>query len=414
LIALALLSGLTASAGAAGPAAIQVRVEGRSDTVVGLTSVTTTTGSVVKDANPQHSCTGTSAAGGLELATRGNWGGSWYSGLGYSVDAIGPPGGAPVGRETHTFSTDGYYWQFWYDHHTASAGICGQELNAGDDILFFPVCGSGCPSGYSNPAVLGLAAPETASAGHPFAVTVTSYSDTGGYDAQGHPSPDGAPSPGVGATVTVTPGGATFTADSHGQAMVTVPSPSNVSLKATAPSSVRSESRSVCVHDGNDGTCGTSSPPPPGPPADTPTPPVKPKPPTPPPPATHPAPVAPVGRLSGLESHYFRRHHGPRRLLGSVVADASGAAGVDLRVERRFHGRCQAYDGRRERLRPIRCGAAHAPWFSLPGSSSTFSYLLPFPLPSGRYVMDVRAVGRNGRRDSALARGRNRVVFYVG
>ncbi|HEX2017044.1 MAG TPA: hypothetical protein VGN69_10140, partial [Solirubrobacteraceae bacterium] len=212
-----LLAGLApdttvASPATPSPATVQVRVEGSTSTLLELTTVTTGTAPVVKDANNTHSCSGTSAGGALERGTQGNWNGPYYSGLGYSPESI-------MG-ESHTFSS-GYYWLFWYDHRSSSTGICGQELSSGDDILFFPVCASNCPAGYTYPPVLGLSAPATADAGSPFTVTVTSYSDTTGSDPSGNPAPDGTPSPATNATVTVTPSGATFPTDSHGQANIT-------------------------------------------------------------------------------------------------------------------------------------------------------------------------------------------------
>ena len=46
------------------------------------------------------------------------------------------------------------------------------------------------------------------------------------------------------------------------------------------------------------------------------------------------------------------------------------------------------------------------------GDRADWSYLLPKRLGKGRYVLDVIAVDKLGNRD-ALARGRNRVVFFV-
>jgi hypothetical protein len=120
----------------------------------------------------------------------------------------------------------------------------------------------------------------------------------------------------------------------------------------------------------------------------------------------------PLAWVRGIREGHFFFGHGPRELHGSVEPDAAGLARVELRLERRHRGICQAYDARRERLRRIHCGAAHAPWFHA-GNQPLFSYLLPFALPRGRYVLDVRALDRVGRTDRRLQRGRNRVTFYV-
>src|ERR1700682_5980936 len=78
VLSLSLLAQAT-PARAAGPAAVTVRVEGLTETKLASTQVTTTTTPVVKDGNPAHSCPGTSAAGALQLATAGNWSGTWFS-----------------------------------------------------------------------------------------------------------------------------------------------------------------------------------------------------------------------------------------------------------------------------------------------------------------------------------------------
>src|SRR4029077_11819372 len=226
---------LLPSALAAGPATVTVRVEGPSETLVPSTQVTTTTTPVVKDGNPADSCTGTSAAGALQLATGGNWNGQWFSGLGYSVETI----------EGQSFPfTQPYYWNFWLDDKPATTGICEAELNPGDSILFYPECFSTtsgvCPA---SPNPLGIEAPTVAAVGTPVTATVTSYA-----------SASGAPSPAVGATIAGSVVNATT--DSGGHATFTFSAPGTFLLRVNAPGSIRTET-TVCVHNGNDGTCGT-------------------------------------------------------------------------------------------------------------------------------------------------------------
>ncbi len=84
-----------AGALAAGPANVRLRVEGTSATLVERTALRTDTHVVNKDGTVGHDCTGTSAAGALDIATKGNWTGSFFAGLGYSVERI-------LG-ETHAF-----------------------------------------------------------------------------------------------------------------------------------------------------------------------------------------------------------------------------------------------------------------------------------------------------------------------
>src|SRR6516164_5272515 len=71
------------------PTQVSVRVVGAAPAftpLVPLTLVTTTTAPVVKDGG---NCSGTSAAGALDIATKGNWEGHWNSGFSdYEVISI--------------------------------------------------------------------------------------------------------------------------------------------------------------------------------------------------------------------------------------------------------------------------------------------------------------------------------------
>ena len=82
---------------------------------------------------------------------------------------------------------------------------------------------------------------------------------------------------------------------------------------------------------------------------------------------------------------------------------------VRIALRRRHGRRCFAYSGVRERFARARCGAA--PFFGV-ATSRSFSYLLPAPLPPGRYVLDVEASDAAGNQ-TTLARGSSRIVFYV-
>ena len=103
-----------APAAAAGPAAVTVRVEGDGGTLIPRTALTTTTATVNKDGQAGHDCTGTSAAGALELASAGSWTGAWSNGLGYSV--------ASVKGEAHAFGS-GEYWGFFVNDQLAASGV---------------------------------------------------------------------------------------------------------------------------------------------------------------------------------------------------------------------------------------------------------------------------------------------------
>jgi hypothetical protein len=206
-----------------------VRVEGATDTLVPKTQISTTSRSVVKDGNPAHACTGSSAAGALQRATDGDWSGPYFDTLGYSVETIK--------GEKHEF-TSGAYWSFWLNYKPSEAGVCGVELKTGDEVLLFPDClGSGC----ANPVPLRLRAPDTSAPGRSIAVRVTEHLATG------------ASRPAAGATVTA--GASTYTTGPDGRARVPAEG-REVRLRATGPDRVRSATETVCVTTGDDGRCG--------------------------------------------------------------------------------------------------------------------------------------------------------------
>lgn len=372
------LSVFASAAMAAGPATVSVRVEGLTETRLPPTQVTTTTTPVVKDGNAEHSCTGTSAAGALQLATAGNWSGPWFNGLGYSVESIE--------GENHLFSSF-EYWSFWLDNKPAATGICEAELNPGDSILFFPECFGECPAA---PSPLGVEAPGVAEVGQPVEVMVTSYAN-----------PSGAPSASDGATVAYE--GTNVTTDSSGHATLTFSHTGPMAVRVTAPQSIRTET-TICVHGGNDGNCGTVVPSGTtssgastaggvGVTA-----------------ASYKGPYALVPKLTSLlDGHTYKRGHAPRVLSGSVLAHTT-VSSVSLRLRRGYRGRCYAFNGVSTRFVRARCGAGG---FFKVSSTGLFSYLLPSALPPGRYVLDIEATDIAGNR-TTLARGTSRIVFYVG
>jgi hypothetical protein len=162
----ALATAAPAALAAAAPTTVRVRVEGARATLV-ATTVRTTTTPVIKDADPAHSCDGTSGAGALQLATDGRWSGTWSDGLGYSVDA--------VRGERHAFGS-GAFWSIYVNEVPASTGLCGIEPRRGDRLLLAPAPERGDP-----PAPLVLTAPPRARAGRPFRVRVTAVATT--FDA---------------------------------------------------------------------------------------------------------------------------------------------------------------------------------------------------------------------------------------
>jgi hypothetical protein len=175
------------------PANVTVRVEGASS-ALSYAPVTTTAQPVVKDGYSSHACSGTSAAGALELATDGGWKASYARGLGYYVSAI--DGVRPASAAD--------YWSLWVNRRSSSTGLCDTELQSGDEVLLF-VCRSGPDYNCTN-APLGLIAPRTR--GVRQSLRVVTY------------APDGSTTPARGATVT----GATrpVRTDAQGRATVTL------------------------------------------------------------------------------------------------------------------------------------------------------------------------------------------------
>jgi hypothetical protein len=378
-------------ADAAGPATVTVRVIGSNDQpLLPLTQVTTTTTPVVKDGKPEDSCTGTSAAGALELATKGNWDGEWNSSFGYGVETIE---GA-----SYPF-TQPDFWTFWLDNKESSEGVCGKksELNSGDSVLFFVSCYSEtsgvCPA---SPNVLAIQASPTAEVGKSMAVTVLSYPNAGGE-----------PVPAVGAIVE---GGGVSSSptNAQGQTTLTFSADGSYTIDATGSagesSAIRGEAF-VCAHTGNDGTCGTIK----ASAGNTgtiskgiSTTPI----------VSTVSPAAIVAKVAGVKNgHVYRRRAAPRLLKGSVAVPAGGLLRkVEISLKRRYRGRCYAFDGSAARFVAIKCKQA-ASFFSV-GTNASFSYLLPARLPKGSYTYDIEAVNVAGQA-TKLVNGISHVVFQV-
>jgi hypothetical protein len=119
-----------------------------------------------------------------------------------------------------------------------------------------------------------------------------------------------------------------------------------------------------------------------------------------------------VARISGIRNGaVYRRRSAPRVLRGTVELRAGGTLRqVSISLVRSYRGRCLAFSGSRARfVRTRRCGK---PAFFSVGSSQSFSYLLPSPLPPGRYLFEMRALESSGRMTTP-ANGTSRVAFRV-
>jgi hypothetical protein len=353
-LVLALL--LAAPAALAGPATVTVRAEGPAGTVVPRTTVTTTTAAVNKDGQAGHECTGTSALGALQLATGGDWSGRWFDGLGYQVQGI-----------RGAFDDSNSYWNFWLNYRASDVGVCGAELQAGDDVLVFIDCFTSCRSPLRLSRVPAATAP-----GSTAAVLVETF------QVVGFPQVTTAV-PAPGATVDV--GGRQFTTGGDGIAQVTFDGAGPVAVRATKAGHVPSATEQTCVSNGADGACGSVQP-------------------------SAPDTTAPAASLLGIrDGQRFTRRRAPRELKGKVSDDPSGLWAVKIRLTRRFDGKCWYFSGSREQFLKRTCGKQHA--FKV-GDRADWSYLLPARLPRGRYVLSTYAI------DNAYNRGEeSRVVFRV-
>jgi hypothetical protein len=319
----------------------------------------TTTATVNKDGQAGHTCTGTSVAGALEMATGGAWTATWSSSFKYFVTGI--KGETPAGSDS---------FALWVNGKFSNTGVCDTPLQQGDDVLFF--VGRCEPPSFTVCTVpLVLTVPATATAGQPFSVRVVELANGGEQTPV-----DGA---------TVSGGDAPATTGADGIATVTLAA--NGTLRATKAGRARSASEPVAV----------TAAPDPGSVCQC-TPPVM---------------ARLAGRIGSVrEQQRFARGRAPRTLSGSASSPA-GVRDVRLRLTRTDRGRCHTFDGRRERfVRLSRCGAAGGKWFSV-GDHADWSYLLPSRLGRGRYVLDVEVTDATGARDRTLQRGRNRVVFHV-
>ncbi len=318
---------------AARPAKVTVRVESLTRTLVSRT-VTTTRRAVEKDG--RNSCSGTSAAGAVELATGGDWTAIWYGALGYALDSV--DGVRPAGFD---------YWTLWINGRASMTGLCDTELQAGDEVLEF-VCHDAQPPAYACAnRPLALVAPKRRfQANVPVAIRVVELND------------DGTTTPAPGATVTGGIRGAR--ANARGVANVLLPA-GQATLRATRAGDVPSADL-YCVSGEESATCGSTDR------------------------------VPPIVSVESIENGAtYMAGRGPRLLRGMAV-DPEGAT-VSIRLTRRLDGRCAVYHENRERFVP--CGRRLHPPFVL-GDRARWSFLLPARLGAGRYALDVWATDGAG------------------
>ncbi len=121
----AAMSGAALAAGSTGPA-VKVQVKGLTKTLLGTTTVRGQAGWITKGGTPTGKCSGSSAAGALNAATRGRWAGTWSASVG-GIFVTSILGVKPKGND---------YWDFVVNGKAAAKGVCGIKLRAGQTLLF--------------------------------------------------------------------------------------------------------------------------------------------------------------------------------------------------------------------------------------------------------------------------------------
>jgi hypothetical protein len=395
VLSLCAVSGVGASA-LASPVTVELRVEGSAATLFeGPVTTSPETINTAASGGP-HPCD--YAENGNAEALEGNGGtpsgtpttalhdAALATGLTFNAEWFGNKknGGNPgdffvtqVGPDVNEISPPFAAWGYAVNDTTAPVGGCQIALAPGSEVLW-------AYNYFNLPHLLGLSGPTSVGAGTPFTVHVV----------DGHTG-----EPLAGASIGEVAGGVTTaisgvpTTNAAGNATISLAHAGQVTLKATRTESVRSNGISVCVHQGNDGTCSTPAP---SSPAG----------------ALPPTSVASVARVLGIKSgHVYAHRHAPRVLAGTVEVPAGGTLRqVRIRLERRAHGRCFNFSGKKERFARAP-GCARASFFSV-GDTESFSYLLPAPLPAGRYTYDIEAIDDAGQATN-LIDGVSHVVFRV-
>jgi hypothetical protein len=199
-----------ALAASSGPK-ITVRIEGAKNTLLPTTTAQVPgSGSITVDGAPAGKCPADSAAGALNVATKGSWGGSWSSKYDdYLITRI--LGDTESGTKA--------YWEILVNNLAASTGACEIKVDAGEQLLFavVPATGKGYP--------LVIKAPTTATAGSSLKVTVDAVNGKG------------VAVPLAGATVSG--GGATATTNTQGVAALAVKHAGTLSLGASETGYIR-------------------------------------------------------------------------------------------------------------------------------------------------------------------------------
>ena len=114
-------------ASAAATPTVTVSVVGKTKTLLTAKTVHTKSGSITRGGVADGKCSSTSAQGALNVATHGDWKGSWYAS--YHVYFI-------TGILGDNQTSKKYYWGLYVNGKLASKGACEIKLKSGDKLLF--------------------------------------------------------------------------------------------------------------------------------------------------------------------------------------------------------------------------------------------------------------------------------------
>lgn len=118
------VSGVALAAGS-GPA-VSVTVRTPNKTLLHATGVHGEKGWITKGKTPRGKCPGSSAAGALDAATHGKWGGKYSASV----------GGTFVTSILGVKAKGKHFWEIVVNGKPASLGICALKLKSGEKLLF--------------------------------------------------------------------------------------------------------------------------------------------------------------------------------------------------------------------------------------------------------------------------------------
>ncbi len=114
-------------ASATAPPTVTVTVIGKTKTLLATKTVHTKSGSITRGGVAAGKCPATSAQGALNVATHGNWKGSWYASY-HEYFITGILGDNETSKK--------YYWGLYVNGKLASKGACLIKLKSGEKLLF--------------------------------------------------------------------------------------------------------------------------------------------------------------------------------------------------------------------------------------------------------------------------------------